>query len=328
MTDLVAPPATAWDSRRWNFGRYAGPIAAPDLRVRLGQRFRLKEWCYAAVSSERLFVAVGLVQLGYVANAFAYVVDRQRPSRALEYEAMSLLGRGLDFSPSSTEGATEWRHRGAEICVRFERGWNVRLNVPLDNGHTLRGGFRMEPAESSLALLHDLGGGRPAYTHKSAGLRATGSLQLGDEAIDLGEANGLMDWTRSLAARETRWKWASFAGTSGERRVGLNLSAEVYDDAAGNSRENAIFVDGEVQALGGVAFEIGREPGVDDWRIRSRKGDEVSLDFRPLGARAQHLDLHVVRSHFVQPYGLFRGRVGDIEIDDVFGIVEDHQSVW
>ncbi len=212
--------------------------------------------------------------------------------------------------------------------MRFERGWNVRLNVPLPTGQTLRGGFRLEPGESSLALLHDLGEGRPAYTHKSAGLRATGSIQLGDEAIDLGDANGQIDWTRSLAARETRWKWASFAGTSEGRRVGLNLSAEVYDDAAGNSRENALFVDGHVVPLGGVRFDIGREPGVDDWRIRSREGDEVSLDFRPLGARAQHLDLHVLRSHFVQPYGLFRGRVRDIEIDDIFGIVEDHRSVW
>ena len=327
MTELASPPSTAWTDG-WNFGRYRGPIPDPDLRVRLAQRFRLKEWFYGAVSSERLFVAVGLVQLGYVANAFAYVVDRERPSRAMEYEAMSLLGRGLDFSRSSIAGSMEWRHRGAEICVRFERGWNVRLNVPLQTGQTLRGGFRIENAQRSLALLHDLGGGRPAYTHKSAGLRATGNVQLGDEAIDLGDASGLTDWTRSLAARETRWKWASFSGLVEGRRVGLNLSAEVYDDAAGNSRENALFVDGAVRPLGGVTFEIGREPGIDDWRIRSREGDEVSLDFRPLGARAQHLDLHVLRSHFVQPYGLFRGRVGGIAIDDVFGIVEDHRSVW
>jgi hypothetical protein len=324
---LPEPPSAARVNGEWQWGRYRLPIPSPDLGTGVVRRMRLKEWHYFSVASERLFLAFGLVQLGYVANAFLYLVDRKQPTVAREYEALSVLGRHLRFAESSTKGETIWRHRDADIRVAARSGgWDARVDVVLGE-LPVAGGFHVESAES-LALLVDLGGGRPAYTHKSAGLRVTGSLRLGDESVDLGGGLATIDWTRSLASRETRWKWASFAGRAGGRNVGLNLSAEVYDDANGDSLENAFWLDGRVRPLGGVSFEVPREPGVGDWRIVSRVGDEVDLTFTPLGARAQHLDMKLVKSDFVQPYGLFRGKVAGVEIDQVMGVCEDHASVW
>lgn len=339
---LPDPPQTAWnpESRTWNFGRFAAPIPTPRFRGQqrslisfLGaDRMRLKEWSYAAVVTERVFLAFGLVQLGYVANAFAYLVDRTRPDRVLEFETMSPLGRALRFAPSSTHGETCWSGRDAQVRIRHGGSWRVELDVPLRAAASeaptrVRGSFRIVPGES-LALLHDLGDARPAYTQKCAGLAVHGSVRVADEAVDLGAGTGFIDWTRSFADRETRWKWASFAGHSQGRRIGLNLSAEVYDDARGHSRENAFWLDDEVRPLSGVVFDVGRQPGVDDWFIRSADGDEVDLRFVPRGARAQHLDLKLLRSHFVQPYGEFEGRVCGQRVQRVFGVVEDHHAVW
>lgn len=371
---LPDPPRAARIDGVWQWGRYRHPIPSPDLGVSWVRRFRLKEWHYVSVVTDRLYVALGLVQLGYAANAFLYLVDRkQQAAVAREYESLSVLGRHLRFAESSVKGETVWRHRDADVRIAARAssarssvqvsgevpvggsrggldgggpsaglgassgagtgpgagpgaGWDVRLDVVLGE-LPVAGGFHIEAGES-LALLADLGGERPAYTHKAAGLRASGSLRLGDESVDLSGGLAIIDWTRSLAARETRWKWASFAGRSGARNVGLNLSAEVYDDERGDSLENAFWLDGRVRPLGGVAFEVPRQPGVEDWRIRSRRGDEVDLVFTPLGARAQHLDLKMVRSDFVQPYGTFRGKVCGQEIREVFGVVEDHTSVW
>ena len=291
---------------------------------------RLKEWHYTSIDCERIFLAFGLVHLGYAANVFLYMVDKQRPSVAHQHVGFSPLGWGLDFAPSSVEGETTWRRKGSEIRVAWQgrqrRGtWDVRIDVPLSE-RRLRGGFRVEAADA-LALLYDLGGGRPAYTHKAAGLRASGSLRFGDEAIDLAGSLATIDWTRSLATRQTRWKWASFAGHAGGHALGLNLSAEVYDAPDGASLENALWIDGRVQPLPGVTFGVPKLPAVDDWTIRTADG-RVDLTFRPLGARAQHLDLKLLRSDFVQPYGLFRGRVLGHTVEDVFGVVEDHLSVW
>ncbi|HJL05513.1 MAG TPA: DUF2804 domain-containing protein [Polyangiaceae bacterium LLY-WYZ-15_(1-7)] len=344
---LPLPPASTRVDGAWQWGRYRAPFRKPDVGATLAKRFRLKEWHYVSLDTERLFLAFGLVQLGYVGNAFLYLVDKKQPTVAKEYTALSLLGRHLDFAESSVGGETRWKRRDAEIRVSWRgprpesgafRGapapelasppgaWEVRLDLMLGEEH-VRGGFRARAAEG-LALLHDLGDARPAYTHKAAGLEARGSLRVGEEAIDLAGGLAVSDWTRSLAARETRWKWASFAGRAGGHSLGLNLSAEVYDDANGDSLENALWVDGRVQPLGGVEFDVPPIPGVEDWHIRSREGDEVDLVFRPLGARAQHLDMKVLQSDFVQPYGTFHGHVAGHRVDDLFGVVEDHLSVW
>ncbi len=327
---LGEAPEHARTEQGWAFGRWRTPIRHPELGHRALRWLRLKEWHYTSVNCERVFLAFGLVQLGYAANVFLYLVDKERPSVAHQHVALAPLGWGLDFAPSSIEGESRWRRKGSEIRVAWQgregRGaWEVRLDVPLGE-RRLRGGFRVEAADA-LALLYDLGEERPAYTHKAAGLRASGSVRFGDEAIDLAGGLATLDWTRSLATRETRWKWASFAGRVGEHDLGLNLSTEIYDDPKGASLENALWVDGRVHLLPAVSFEVPKLPAVEDWTIRSADG-RVDLTFRPLGARAQHLDLKVIRSDFVQPYGLFRGRVLGHTIDEVFGVVEDHLSVW
>ena len=58
----------------------------------------------------------------------------------------------------------------------------------------------------------------------------------------------------------------------------------------------------------------------------------VKLRFVPIGAHREERDLKVVKSHFVQPVGLFRGTL-EIEgrthvIEDVPGVTEDQDILW
>ncbi|MCA9574109.1 MAG: DUF2804 domain-containing protein [Polyangiales bacterium] len=331
---LPLPPDKIRVGKAWQFGRYVQPFEAPDFGNPLTTRFRLKEWHYSSFATEDWFFAVGLVQLGYVANAFAYLVDRRRPTLPpRQFEALSPLGNALTFAPSSVAGTTRWERRNARVEFEWMAPeWRVKLDVPFDKV-ALRGELRLSSCEA-LALLHPLAKDRPAYTHKAAGMKATGVLDLGDQRLDFREAYGTLDWTRSLANRETRWKWASLAGRNhAGDTVGLNLSAEVYDDASGDSRENGFWLNGKVTPLSGVTFEVPRDPGVNDWRIVSRNTPdgarpEVDLTFEPFGARQQNLDLRVVRSDFIQPFGVFRGQVLGHDVSNVFGVVEDHLAVW
>lgn len=336
---LDVPPARAVDAAgAIAYGRYRRPIPWPNVAARgpLG-RFRLKEWHYTSLVTDELFVAFGLVQLGYLANAFCYVVERDAPGRPWQYEAIAPLGAGLRFAPSSVSGVTTWRHGRAAIDAGFGSGvWSVSLDLAV-GGERLAGAFRFgtlrERERETLALLFELGPNRPAYTHKAAALPAAGRLWWRGRwhVVDGGLA--VLDWTRSVARRETRWKWASLSTREPDgRAVGLNLSAEVYDDADGDSQENVLWIDGRAVTLGGVAFDLPPDPLAGAWHLRSRRGDEVELEFRPLGARRQQLDLAVLRSDFVQPYGLFTGRLRaggrTVQLVDAFGVVEDHLAVW
>ena len=324
---LPAPPAAAFSEGTFHYGRYRGPIPDPTFPLAWGQRLRLKEWHYCALTGPHTFLALGLVQLGYLAKVFVYLVDRSRPGEALEYEALLPLGRGLEFAQSSIAGTSSLRHRGALIEAGFDGAHTLRLDLPL-GGSRLEGEARF-PLEETLALLHPLPSGQPAYTHKAAAAPAEVALRLGGRPLNFEGALASLDWTRSLAERETRWKWASTsARLKSGARLGLNLSAEVYDDARGHSRENALWIDGAARPLGGVRFELPDDRAHQPWRIRSLEGDEVSLRFQPLGARRQDLDLKLISSRFIQPYGRFEGEVCGHRLEGAFGVVEEHFARW
>lgn len=325
-------------------GVYRHAIGDPRLPT---PAWRLKEWHYLSVATPECFLALAVVQLGYVANLFAYVVDRADPARPWQCEHLSPLGRALRFAPSSLHGETCWQSRGAQVRLIGETRagaaeggavgqWRAEIDLLVRRGsekaERLQASLQMQGAEA-LALVHRLPSGGAAYTHKECAQPCTGTMQLRGQRREI---RGLasLDWTRSQAERVTRWNWASAAMQLPDgRQLGLNLSALVYDDAAGHSRENAMWLQGRRMDLRGVRFELPAKPDREPWRIQSLSGDEVDLTFRPLGVRRQNLQVGVVASRFIQPYGLFSGHLqpqghSAIRFVDAFGVVEDHYAKW
>jgi hypothetical protein len=252
-------------------------------------------------------------------------VNRKTRER-FETEQVVPLGSALSFAESSLFGVTRWRSRHTTVDVGHDGTHYVKLDLPFAETR-LRGELRMVPDEA-LTLLFPLAHGRAAYTHKAAGMRARGELLFGRRRISLEQGLGTLDWTRSFAARHTVWNWASFAGyTRSGKRFGLNLSARVYDHQ-GHSMENAVWLDGRVHVLSGVRFVVPART-TDPWRIESLdRSGEVELRVLPEGERRAHMNLGIVRSVFAQPYGVAEGQVRGERVEGVFGVVEDHDSLW
>lgn len=329
-------------------GRYATAVARPDLGLRgLQRQLRQKDWSYVSLLTERWFVGLAVVQLGYVANAFVYLVDRTQPGRWWQREVLSPLGRNVQVAASSLGGTTAWRSGDQQLAMHFaSRGFRLALDVQLPPAPGTSGLAQQRLAAdmqvqlaTPLALITPLpADGRSAqqglaYTHKEAGLVAQGVLTVGGAS---GTVDGLatLDWTRAHALRTTRWKWASLATQTTEGRLGLNLSAEVYDDASGASLENAVWLAGQPHLLPGARFELPDQPQTEPWRIVSMDdGASFDLRFVPTGARAQDVRAGIIRSSFVQPFGIYSGWVavpgaGKVSVDGAFGVTEDHLSVW
>jgi hypothetical protein len=327
VPSLKDAPHALFVDDQWQLGVYRTPFADVEMSTKGWKRYRLKEWHYVSFTTDEWFVALGLVQLGYVANLFAYAVDRREGECVAEYGELSPMGRALSFAPSSIAGRTTWRNRNAYASIEADDGWTVELDLPV-GAERLSGRARIETRES-LAMLHRLGPNRVAYTHKAAGWPASGELTLGGRRIRLDGGLAASDWTRSQANRVTEWKWVSVNGFLEDgTSVGLNLSAQVYEDERGHSVENALFVDGRVRHLSGVRFLVPSSPQSQTWRIASLEGSEVDLEFEPLGAREEHTNLGLMRTDFVQPYGRFTGHVCGLDFTGLFGVVEVHLSVW
>lgn len=336
MTLLPSAPDCAKRGDSYLFGRYKEAISTPNIHPSgLLSRWKLKRWHYQSIVTPQYFFAFALVDLGYAAKVFAYLVDRSRPKEKYEYTYLSPLGRGLQFADSSVAGQTTWQEGANRLSVSYQNGWQIAVDLRLGTVR-VHGHVSVENDEA-LALLFRLPTGHPAYTHKAAGLRAHGSLFANDAAMDLRDAVASLDWTRSLALRETRWLWCSLQGHSGGRRVGLNLSALVYDDAKGDSQENALWIDGRVYPLGGVTFSLPSDPRTEPWQIRSNDSSqaEVDLVFTPYGTREEQLHLGLVMSRFIQPYGSYQGTLfskesglPSLSVEGLFGVVETHHCLW
>ncbi|MBL8632699.1 MAG: DUF2804 domain-containing protein [Myxococcales bacterium] len=336
MTILPTAPDCAKHGDSYLFGRYKEAIHTPNIDAPgLLSRWKLKRWHYQSIATPQHFFAFALVDLGYAAKVFAYLIDRSRPTEKHEYTSLSPLGRGLQFADSSVQGQTAWQDGANRLAVSYQNGWQMTIDLRL--GKVRVHGQVSVQNDEALALLFRLPTGHPAYTHKAAGLRVHGSLFVNDTAIDLREAVASLDWTRSVALRETRWLWCSLQGYRGAVRVGLNLSALVYDDAAGDSQENALWIDGRVYPLGGVTFSLPDNPRTEPWQIRSKDPhrSEINLVFTPYGTREEQLNLGLVMSRFIQPYGSYQGTVFSTEsghpplsVDGLFGVVETHHCLW
>jgi len=291
-----------------------------------------------------------VAKIGVLTTAWSYVV--LKPSHQfhefLVAPVPSFLGiADVQFGESSVSGKTHFVSSNNRIEIRAtigavgggkpkRLGWETTVNVSTPNGSRIAAKFHVYSNRDALALVYPLSNGsRVAYTHKEGGMLATGSVSLGNLTFQfdgLQQPQGLasMDWTRSLADRMTVWNWACLSSRAKNgKRIGINLSKGVYDH-----QENAVWVDGQIHTVGPVKFTVPSNPSKDVWYISSTPQSTIrlELEFYPRALREEHIHAVIVESDFFQPLGTFRGviQIGDeqLEIEDGFGVVEDHYALW
>ncbi len=118
-------------------------------------------------------------------------------------------------------------------------------------------------------------------------------------------------------------RWAFATGRAGSHLVAFNFS----DGFLGSEGENVVWIDGEPQPAGPVTFSFDARAPLLDWRVRSADG-RVDLTFHPEGYRAQTIDLKLIRSAYLQPFGVWSGSVNGVAIEGLAGVAEDHQARW
>ncbi len=336
-TVLPLPPTRLVEGDRFADGRFRYGVPEPNLDAPAG---RLKQWHYLSWTTDEWMLVVAAVDVGYLGNLFGYFLEFAEPQRIWQVEVMSPLGRAVRVASSSLQGDTRWQtptetleiHNG--LAENGSGRWQVKLDLPLAHAGQVRrltADFAIQGGEA-LALAWPLLGRHRVYTHKEAAQIAQGSVALGEKTW---QASGLatLDWTRGYHLHRTEWLWASLAAHVNGQPLGLNLSALVYDDDRGNSRENALWCQGQVWPLGGVVFELPVDPERQTWHIRSREPGQVDLRFEPWGARCQNLNALAIVSRYVQPYGRFYGTLqppGGPQwcVDGAVGVTEQHFARW
>lgn len=324
-----APASLAGDDGAPRTGLYAGSLTdarfsalrgafAPGL---LQRRLVEKKWAYAFVATREVMAALAIVDAGYLASGFCAVFDRGA-RRLLVDENPVLPSPCAEISDQPADGLSA-RLVGPGIRARIERA-DGKVSIKATWGHAdidlLLDATRAPPPMTAVAPV---GPGRFDLTQKTVLLPAEGEIVAGNAHFMVrGELAGL-DYTHGLFARETAWRWAFGMGRQGSRLLAFNLS-EGFLQGEG---ENAAFIDGEPRAVGPVSFSFTGSDPLAPWRIRG-EGGALDLTFTPEGHRAQTVDLKLISSKYLQPFGTFSGNIDGVEISALPGVTEDHAARW
>lgn len=312
----------------------SGPFTLPPPLARA----RLKQWQHYCILSPEVLVTTAVVDAAYLRLSWIQVVDLATGERHEHHRQLPLAS--CRVARSLWNDRTWYRSRGyaAEFHSHLDERRHV-VSVRADGGAgapAVDGTWTIDhdPASvESMVVSLPLGRRRCAYSHKVA-LPAAGTLTLGERSwsFDPESAIAILDIHKAHYPREMFWRWATFAGHDEQGRlVAMNLTRNVVEDDV-SWNENAVWVDGRVHRIGPAVFDFDPSDLDRSWRLGSAD-DAVNLSFEPVGGRGENLDIPgVARSRFEQKYGRFHGvvRAGTelLTIDGMWGLCEDHTSVW
>ena len=323
-----APERVAADDGTPRFGLYAGSIGngrftgLKDVPGMLERRLSEKKWQYVFVATPEMMLSLAVIDCGYLSAGICAVFDRG--SRRLLVDDNPVLP---PFCAQVAEAPSEGMSAslfGPRIRARLQRT-NGRVSVQATWGHAdvdlLLEAGRAPPPVTAIAPAG--APGRFDLTQKTVLVPAEGEVRAGNVRFPVrGQLAGL-DYTHGLLARETAWRWAFACGREGQRLVAFNFS----DGFLQGEGENAAWIDGEPRACGPVTFSFDPEAKLGPWRIRSAD-DRVDLTFQPEGFRAQNVDLKLISSRYLQPFGTFSGRLEGVNLEGLPGVAEDHAARW
>ncbi|HEY6909402.1 MAG TPA: DUF2804 domain-containing protein [Myxococcales bacterium] len=310
------------------FGLYAGAIAEAGLAALKGapglvqRRLMEKRWQYVFLATPEMMLALAVIDAGYLCSGICAVFDRGGRRLLLdENPVLPPLCAQVGDSPGKDLSARLFGPRIEARVQRTSKGISVKAKWAHAQVDLLLDPDRAPPPVSAVAPVGVEG--RFDFTQKMVLVPAEGEVRSANVRFPVrGELAGL-DYTHGLLPRDTSWRWAFGCGRSGSRQVGFNFS-EGFLQGEG---ENAVWVDGEPRAVGPVSFGFDPASPMGPWRVRSRDG-RVDLSFQPEGYRAQAVDLKLILSRYLQPFGTFSGVLDGVRIDALPGVTEDHTARW
>lgn len=320
------PPSVVAPSGALASGSYRGPLPPVDLaRLRRPLWHRLlrrKKWVYAAASTDRLFAAVAVVDLGYAAKAFAFAC--KDGAMLADSTALGPPGSGSVTGGMGTSGDGARFHFGRTrvAIVRQKDAIEVRAR---SGSMSIEWTMDARSAPVPLSAIGEIPGEGASATEKQVWLPVSGEVAVGGGTHRFEGALGGYDYTHGLLPRHTRWRWAFFMGEADDgTKVAMNLVEGFLGE-----RECALWVGDELLPIGEGRFTL--DAPLSPWSARTTCG-AVDLRFQPWAMHVENTNLGVVRGHFAQPVGLWEGTLRaagrTLHVSQLLGVAEDQDVLW
>ena len=336
-----------------HLGRFSRPVHEvnakdADYRTPLNKKagkwkkyFHFKRFQYFGGIAEDLIFGCALADTRYLGAIFVYIY-RPSDQTMLTWQFKRPLALGLSLSNRPDNGVSVFKSGRKKIQMRYllNSQGERRKELEIDFGKELQLKAEMmeEPDYQTMALCTPSSINGWVYAQKTAALPVSGKLNCALGKYDLSECQtyGHHDFSAGYMRRETFWNWACFSGISApsakkknHETLGLNVSWGVNE--TGYS-ENCFWIDNTLHTLPQVQFKFDRDDEYSTWRITSQN-QEVDLRFVPEGMHKEQINGGIFATHFKQIFGRFNGYLTTadgkrVDIENLYGFVEDHYSKW
>ena len=281
------------------------------------RRTERKTWLFFGVFSPELICGFAIADAGMVGTAFSYFYSLK--DGIFEEDKVTVpMAFANDFNPNLV---SEWKLGNYSIITeggKMSLQYLGKYKMYMEAENTHHGASIVAPSDES----------RPFnFTYKNVGIPVKVQINNGGVNTYATSGNyGSIDFTKGYPPRETIWNWLSFIGkTESDKTIAVNLV-----DRFNANMENILWIDGSKTLLSAAKFSMQEPYDKTDWLISTNDGI-LNCHLSPRGARKENINALVMKSKFIQPFGIVDGTVlinGIAEKFTAFGVSEDHHALW
>ena len=321
---------------------YATELIKTYDRSRIAARpFRIKEWDYYAICTDRFALALTIDHNGYMTMDSISLLDFAENSQVTCSRMNLPCFAKRSMPPTSERGNI--RVTGKDYEIAFENdGTRRRLSgfmthFPGENGI----GFDLiltDAPKESMVIVTPYKNHPEAfyYNQKINCIRVSGSIKYQEKEYlcNPEDTFAVLDWGRGVWTYDNTWYWGSASGLADGVPFGFNIGYGFGDTSAAS--ENVLFHNGKIHKLSQVHFNIpvkdGKEDYLSPWTFTSNDG-RFEMNFVPVMDRCAKTDLKLICSDQHQVFGRFSGTAilddgRKLEITNLMGFAEKVRNKW
>ena len=297
------------------------------------KKFAFHTFNYIGIISENYLIGVAVVNLGYLANIFAFIYDYKKGKI---YECITnQLPSKIDFPLNPDEYEIKFSGKNISLKINKSHKKNQLLISGIFDGKLeISAMFNYGLKNKPLRVINPSCGDphRFTFTEKCSPLSVK-QVSIKFEGNDLNikpqNTTAIYDWSGGYLNRNTNWLWSAFGGQSNKNMIGANFAALVNESYY---PENAFWINNKRTRTSNVIYDINMNNPYEDWRIFTENGD-VDLVFHPFGERSDKRNMFFVKLNFRQFIGEYSGKFKDqkvkiVKFEKIRGLAEIHYSLW
>lgn len=333
ITDAVAlctgtrlnPEAKGWSRT---------PLHDCNLSGRWG---RTKRWDYWCVLTDRHAFSIVYGDVDYLGVVGVWWCDLETGTTG-GCDVAAPLARGLALPDRPGTAPLAFRHPTLDLDLTDDADGTTHLSArwvePDGRPGAADVAVATPPGHESLNVVIPWSATRFQFTSKHQARPATGTVDVGDEAIDLGGGFGVLDVGRGRWPYRTRWNWGGGAGVADTgATVGLQIGGRWT--AGTGFTENGLIVDGRLTKVGAeLVWVYDWDEPLAPWRVVDPSG-HLDLTLHPVHDKHSATHALVADTEVHQVFGRWTGWVATddgtvhrLAGDGITGFAEESRSRW